>query len=59
MSAISEDMVREIQVVGSLESVAEQLAERASLGAEVQMVQMPGGSPADAGARLEALLSAA
>ncbi len=59
MSAISEAMVREIQVIGSLESVAEQLAERASLGAELQMVQMPGGSPAEAGARLEALLSAA
>ena len=59
MSAISEEMVREIQVIGSIESVAEQLAERASLGAELQMVQMPGGSAAEAGARLEALLSAA
>ena len=59
MSAISEEMVREIQVVGSIESVAEQLAERASLGAELQMVQMPGGTAAEAGARLEALLSAA
>ena len=59
MSAISEEMVREIQVIGSIESVAEQLAERASLGAELQMVQMPGGAAAEAGARLEALLSAA
>ena len=59
MSAISEEMVCEIQVIGSLESVAEQLAERASLGAELQMVQMPGGTPAEAGERLEALLSAA
>ncbi|MYE23242.1 MAG: LLM class flavin-dependent oxidoreductase [Gammaproteobacteria bacterium] len=59
MAAISEDMVREIQVIGSLESVAEQLAERASLGAELQMVQMPGGSAAEAGKRLEALLAAA
>ena len=59
MSAISEEMVREIQVIGSIESVAEQLAERASLGAELQMVQMPGGTAAEAGARLEALLSAA
>ena len=59
MSAISEEMVREIQVIGSIESVAEQLAERAALGAELQMVQMPGGTAAEAGARLEALLSAA
>ena len=59
MTAISEDMVREIQVIGSLESVAEQLAERAELGAELQMVQMPGGTAKEAGERLEALLAAA
>ncbi len=56
VAAISTDMVREIQVIGSMESVAEQLAERAVAGAELQMVQMPGGSAADAGKRLEALL---
>lgn len=56
MAAISTDMVREIQVIGPMESVAEQLAERADAGAELQMVQMPGGSAADAGKRLEALL---
>ena len=56
MAAISTDMVREIQVVGPMESVAEQLAERSEAGAELQMVQMPGGSAADAGKRLEALL---
>ena len=59
MNAISEDMVREIQVIGGLESVAEQLAERAELGAELQMVQMPGGTAKEAGERLEALLAAA
>lgn len=57
LAAISEDMVREIQVIGPLESVAEQLQERAALGADLQMIQMPGGSAADAGKRLEALLS--
>ena len=56
MAAISTDMVREIQVIGPMESVAEQLAERSDAGAELQMVQMPGGSAADAGKRLEALL---
>ena len=56
MAAISEAMVREIQVIGPIESVAEQLAERASLGAELQLVPMPAGTAAAAGERLEALL---
>ena len=56
VAAISTDMVREIQVIGPMESVAEQLAERSDAGAELQMVQMPGGSPTDTGKRLEALL---
>jgi alkanesulfonate monooxygenase SsuD/methylene tetrahydromethanopterin reductase-like flavin-dependent oxidoreductase (luciferase family) len=56
VEAISEQMVRDIHVIGPIESVAEQLAERSSLGADLQMVQMPAGSPADAGKRLEALL---
>ena len=55
MAAISEAMVREIQVIGPLESVVEQLAARADSGAELQMVPMPGGSAAEAGQRLEAL----
>ena len=56
MAAISTDMVREIQVIGPMASVAEQLAERSASGAELQMVQMPGGSATEAGKRLEALL---
>ena len=56
MAAISEAMVREIQVIGSLESVSEQLKARAESGAELQMVPMPGGTAAEAGKRLEALL---
>ena len=55
-AAISEDMVQEIQVIGALESVAEQLASRADAGAELQLVPMPGGTAAQAGKRLEALL---
>lgn len=55
--AISADMVREIQVVGPIESVAEQLAERSAAGAELQLVPMPDGSIAEVGQRLEVLLS--
>jgi len=56
LAAVSEEMVRSIQVVGSIEEVAEQLKERAAVGADVQMLQMPGGSAKQAGARLEAML---
>ena len=55
-AAITEDMVREIQVIGPIESVAEQLADRAQAGAELQMVPMPLGTPTEAGKHLEALL---
>lgn len=58
MEAISDKMVRDIQVIGPLESCAEQLAERSTLGADVQMIQMPGGSPEDVQKRLETLASA-
>ena len=56
IAAISEDMVREIQVIGPIESVREQLQERAGLGAELQMVQLPPGSTTEVGAYLESLL---
>ena len=56
LAAISEPMVREIQVIGPIDAVAEQLAARAESGAELQMVPMPGGPAAEAGKRLEALL---
>ena len=56
MAAISEAMVREIQVIGPPESVAEQLAERAACGAELQLVPMPAGAAAEAGKQLETLL---
>lgn len=56
-AALSEPMVRSIQVIGPIESVREQLQERAELGAELQMVQMPPGTAAEAGAYLERLLA--
>lgn len=58
MNAISEQMVRDIQVIGPIEACAEQLAERSALGADIQMIQMPGGSPEDVRQRLEALAAA-
>ena len=57
MAAISEEMVREIQVIGPMESVAEQLSERANLGADLQMINMPAGTPSEAGQRLEQLVA--
>ena len=56
LMAISEQMVRDIQVIGPIGSVQEQLKERSELGAEVQMVPMPAGSTAEVGARLEQYL---
>jgi hypothetical protein len=54
--AISENMVCEIQVVGPIDSIREQLQERSMLGADLQMLQMPQGSVADVARTLEALL---
>ena len=56
IAAISEDMVREISVIGPIESVREQLRERADLGADIQMIYMPGGSVAEVGKTLEAMI---
>ncbi|MPZ98597.1 MAG: LLM class flavin-dependent oxidoreductase [Dehalococcoidia bacterium] len=56
IAAISDEMVREIQVIGPIESVREQLQERAALGADVQTLAMPDGDAKEAGQRLEAYL---
>ncbi|MSQ36146.1 MAG: LLM class flavin-dependent oxidoreductase [Dehalococcoidia bacterium] len=56
LAAISEAMVRDIQVIGPLASVREQLRERAALGADVQLLNMPAGDPVTVGTQLEALL---
>ncbi|MBM3139897.1 MAG: LLM class flavin-dependent oxidoreductase [Chloroflexi bacterium] len=56
IGAISDRMVREIQVIGPLESVREQLAERAAAGADLQMLHMPSGDVRAAGKRLEAMI---
>ena len=56
LMAITEQMVRDIQVIGPIESVTEQLQERSDAGAELQIIPMPSGSVAEAGARLEQYL---
>lgn len=43
-NAISEEMVREIQVIGPRESISSQLRERSEHGAHVQLVPLPGGT---------------
>jgi len=43
--AISDDMVRECQVIGSMEEVRAQLQERSDLGADIQMLYMPKSTP--------------
>ncbi|MEZ4502541.1 MAG: LLM class flavin-dependent oxidoreductase [Dehalococcoidia bacterium] len=55
-AAITEEMVREIEVIGPIESVREQLQERAALGADIQMLHMPNGSVAEVGKTLEAMI---
>lgn len=55
-AAISERMVREIQVIGTPDEVREQLAEREALGATLQMIHIPRGDVAGVGRALEALL---
>ena len=56
-AAISDEMVREIEVIGPIEEVREQLRERSHLGADIQMLHMPEGSVAEVGQTLEALLA--
>ena len=56
MAAISDEMVRSIQVIGSIEEVREQLQERSDLGAQIQMLYAPPGAPKQFGAALEAMI---
>jgi alkanesulfonate monooxygenase SsuD/methylene tetrahydromethanopterin reductase-like flavin-dependent oxidoreductase (luciferase family) len=56
-AAISERMIRDLQCIGPIEAVREQLRERAALGADLQLVDMPRGDLASTATRLEALIS--
>ncbi|MFN8639407.1 MAG: LLM class flavin-dependent oxidoreductase [Dehalococcoidia bacterium] len=56
LMAVSERMVREIEVIGPIESVKEQLEERARLGASLQLLHMPPGDTPEVARHLEALI---
>ena len=55
--AISKDMVRAIQVIGKREEIGPQLRQRATDGADVQLVPMPQGSIAEVEAQLSLYLN--
>ncbi|MCY3885341.1 MAG: LLM class flavin-dependent oxidoreductase [Gammaproteobacteria bacterium] len=57
MSAISKDMVREIQVIGAREELSAQLRERSDLGADVQLIPMPTGTTDQVAGQLEQFIS--
>ena len=56
-SAITDSMIHDLQCIGPIEEVREQLRERAELGADLQMIYMPKGDLAETKRRLEALIS--
>ena len=58
MAEVSDRMVRENEVVGTMGQVRERLRERADGGADLQIIYMPKGSPAEAGRLLEQYISA-
>lgn len=56
MAAISERMVRDLQCIGPIEEVREQLRERAAAGADLQLIYMPKGDVTETARQLEELL---
>ena len=56
IAAISDDMVRECQAIGTLEEVRDQLKARDAAGADIQMLYMPPGNPAEVGKWLESVM---
>ena len=57
-ASVSDRMVRENEVMGTMPEVKERLRERAQNGADMQIIYMPKGSPAEVGAMLEQYVSA-
>ncbi len=57
IQAISNEMVEEIQVIGTVEQIRDRLQERSKNGADVQIIYMPKGDPKEAGKLLEKLIS--
>jgi len=56
IAAISDEMVRECQVIGPIDEVSARLRERDEAGADIQMLYMPPGNPAEVGKWLEAVM---
>ena len=50
-------MIRDLQCIGPIEEVREQLAERAAAGADLQLIYMPRGDVAETARQLEALIT--
>ncbi|MFB0900770.1 MAG: LLM class flavin-dependent oxidoreductase [Dehalococcoidia bacterium] len=57
VQAISNEMVEEIQVIGTIEQIREKLQQRSDNGADLQIIYMPKGDPKIAGRLLEKLIS--
>jgi alkanesulfonate monooxygenase SsuD/methylene tetrahydromethanopterin reductase-like flavin-dependent oxidoreductase (luciferase family) len=57
LAAVSDRLVRDTQVIGPIESVREQLQERSSLGADLQLLYSPRGDVATVAKQLESFLS--
>jgi alkanesulfonate monooxygenase SsuD/methylene tetrahydromethanopterin reductase-like flavin-dependent oxidoreductase (luciferase family) len=56
ISAISDRMVRDLQVIGGIEEVRAQLRERAALGADLQLIYAPHAEGREFAQQLEALV---
>src|SRR6056297_943658 len=56
MAAISERMIRDLQCIGPVEEVREQLQARADAGADVQLIYMPSGDVSETARQLEELI---
>lgn len=57
MAALSERMIRDLQCIGPIEEVREQLRARGEAGADLQLLSMPTGDVAEAARQLEALIT--
>jgi alkanesulfonate monooxygenase SsuD/methylene tetrahydromethanopterin reductase-like flavin-dependent oxidoreductase (luciferase family) len=57
LDAISERMIRDLQCIGRIDEVREQLRERAALGADLQMIYMPRGDIPSTAEQLEELIA--
>lgn len=57
MAAISESMIRDLQCIGPIEEVREQLRARSDAGADIQLIYMPKGEVAEAARQLEDLIA--